>query len=110
MGNQRRVAQTSQIAANRLERILRAKQRRVCLALELRAALAVVLQATNNTVLAASRADLLTLSSMLAKAGRADQRLLDSFRSQKDQEVVVALTKGPEQLLVRDVQDDAILV
>ncbi|MDP2991112.1 MAG: protein kinase, partial [Kiritimatiellota bacterium] len=73
------------------------------------AALAVVQQATNNTVLAANRSDLLTLASMLAEAGRADQRLLDSFRSQKDQEVVVALTKGPERLVVRDVQDDTIL-
>ncbi|MCG2661360.1 MAG: hypothetical protein L6437_14075 [Kiritimatiellae bacterium] len=74
------------------------------------AALAIVQQATNNTVLSTNRSDLLTLASMLAEAGRADQRLLNSFRSQKDQEVVIALTKGPEHLVVRDVQDDTILV
>ncbi|MCX6993261.1 MAG: protein kinase [Kiritimatiellaeota bacterium] len=74
------------------------------------AALAVVQQATNQAALAANRSDLLTLASMLAEAGRADQRLLDSFRSQKGQEVVVALTNGPERLVVRDVQDDTILV
>lgn len=72
-------------------------------------ALAVVQQATNNTVLAANRTDLLTLASMLTEAGRADQRLLDSFRSQKDQEVVVVLTKGSEHLVVRDVQNDTIM-
>ena len=74
------------------------------------AALTVVRQASNNTVLSANRDDLRMLAGMLAEAGRADQRLLDSFRSQKDREVVVALTNGPERLLVRDVQDDTILV
>ena len=74
------------------------------------AALAVVQEATNNSVLATNRTDLLTLASMLADASRADQRLLDSFRSQKDQEVVVALNKGPELMVVRSVKDDTVLV
>ncbi|MDD5677250.1 MAG: protein kinase [Kiritimatiellae bacterium] len=74
------------------------------------AALAAVQRATNNPALAANRSDLLTLASMLAEAGRADQRILDSFRSQTNQEVVVALTRGPERLVVRDVQGDKILV
>lgn len=74
------------------------------------AALTVVQQATNNTVLATNQSDLLALASMLADAGRADQRILDSFRSQKDQEVYIALTRGPERLVIRDVQDDTILV
>ncbi|MBU0714402.1 MAG: protein kinase [Verrucomicrobia bacterium] len=74
------------------------------------AALAVAQQATNQVALNANRSDLLTLASMLAEAGRADQRLLDSFRSQKDQEVCVALTRGSERLVIRDVQDNSILV
>ncbi|MFH1476104.1 MAG: protein kinase [Verrucomicrobiota bacterium] len=74
------------------------------------AALEAVRQAANNAMLAANRSDLLALAGMLAEADRADQRLLDSFRSQKDQEVVVALTRGPERLVIRDVQDDMIMV
>lgn len=74
------------------------------------AALDVVHQATNNTMLAANQADLLALANMLTEADCADKRLLDSFRSQKGREIVIALTNGPERLVVRDVQDDTILV
>ncbi|MBI2438816.1 MAG: protein kinase [Lentisphaerae bacterium] len=73
------------------------------------AARSVVQQATNLTALAAQRAELLTLEGLLAGAEGVNQRILDSFRSQKDQEVVVALTSGPERLVVQNVHGETIL-
>ncbi|MBI2439781.1 MAG: protein kinase [Lentisphaerae bacterium] len=74
------------------------------------AALTVVQEAANLSALADKRAELSTLQSMLAGTGNINQRLLDSFRSQKDLEIVVQLTNGPERLVVRNVQDNSIVV
>lgn len=64
--------------------------------------------ATGTPPAAAHAADLAGLQTLLAEATRLEQRLLDSFRAQKDQEVTVQLAKGPEKITIRNVQHDAI--
>ncbi len=73
------------------------------------AALAAVRQTNIDVVPEANRADLVTLANMLTEASRVDQRLLDSFRAQKNKEIVVSLNKGAERLVVTDVQSNSIL-
>lgn len=73
------------------------------------AALTAVRQTNADVVPEAHRADLVTLADMLMEAERVDQRLLNSFRAQKNKEIVVALNKGAERLVITDVRSNSIL-
>ncbi len=71
--------------------------------------LAAVQQAAARPDLASRREPLERLAGMLTEAARLEPRVLATFRANQGQELTVALASGSENLVIREVREDAIL-